>query len=99
PCQLRVLIVYADALPPAEFQWQIQNEPNVAAVDLFYARDATPTLAQLQQYDIIVPLSYVNTGFQNSKILGSNLADYVDRGGVVVQYGLTYRPVNNQAIL
>ena len=88
PCQLRALIVYADTLAPAEFQWEIQNEPNVTTVDLFDAVNSTPTLAQLQQYDIVVPLS--NYSFQDSVTLGNSLADYVDGGGVVVEYGLSH---------
>ena len=94
PCQLKVLVVYSDSLAPAEFQWEIQNQPNVAAVDLFNAGNGTPTLAQLQQYDIVVPFSYYE--FQDADTLGNNLADYVDAGGVVVQYGLShYGPFHN----
>lgn len=88
PCQLKVLIVYADDRAPAEFQWEIQNQPNVAAVDLFNARDGTPTLAQLQQYDVVVPTSF--SIFQDADALGNNLADYVDGGGVVVQHGFSH---------
>jgi YVTN family beta-propeller protein len=89
PCQLRVLIVYADSLVPAEFEWEIQSQPNVAAVDLFDVRSATPTLAQLQQYDIVVPFS--DYDFQDTDTLGNNLADYVDGGGIVVQFGMSHR--------
>src|SRR5262249_17462278 len=45
----------------------------------------TPTLAQLQAYQIVVP--YSNFPFADDTTLGNNLADYVDAGGVVVQYG------------
>src|SRR5262245_14691746 len=55
PCQFQVLIVFADAVPPTQFQAEIQAEPNVTVVDLFDASSATPTLDQLQQYDIVVP--------------------------------------------
>ena len=88
PCQFQVLIVYADAGPPTQFQAEIQAEPGVAAVDLFDASNATPTLGQLQQYDIVVPFG--DTMFLDSRTLGNNLADYVDGGGIVVQYGFSH---------
>ena len=69
-------------------QSEIQAEPGVAAVDLFDALVGTPTLAQLQQYDIVVPFS--NSAFLDSDTLGNNLADYVDGGGIVVQYGFSH---------
>ena len=88
PCQFQVLIVFADAGPPIQFQTEIQAEPSVTAVDLFDASNATPTLGQLQQYDIVVPFG--NTMFFDSRTLGTNLADYVDGGGIVVQYGFSH---------
>jgi len=88
PCQFQVLIVFADAVPPTQFQTEIQAEPNVIAVDLFDASNATPTLGQLQQYDIVV--AFGNTMFIDSRTLGNNLADYVDGGGIVVQYGFAH---------
>lgn len=93
PCQLRVLIVYGDIAMPAYFQWEIQHQPSVARVDIFDGLNSTPTLAQLQQYDIVVPLSNWFGGgwFQDSDTLGNNLADYVDGGGVVVQCGFSFR--------
>ena len=92
PSQFQVLIVYSDTLPPIQLQSQILAEPGVTTVDLFNAASGTPTLGQLQQYQIVVPLSNIGAppGFQDSIKLGNNLADYVDRGGVVVQYGFTF---------
>ena len=87
-CQFHVLIVYADAVPPTQFQTEILAEPNVTAVDLFDASAATPTLGQLQQYDIVVPFG--DTMFIDSDAVGNNLADYVDGGGIVVQYGFSH---------
>jgi hypothetical protein len=92
-CQFHVLIVYADSDgPPTQLQSEIQAEPNVVAVDLFDAAAGTPTLAQLQQYQIVVPFS--NSPFLDGDALGNNLADYVDGasvngGRVVVQYGFS----------
>ena len=88
-CQFQVLIVYADSTGlPTQLQSEILAEPNVAAVDLFDARISTPTLAQLEQYDIVVPFS--DSAFLDANTLGNNLADYVDDGGIVVQYGFSF---------
>ena len=88
-CQFHVLIVYADTEGlPTQLQSEIQAEPNVVAVDLFDATVGTPTLGQLQQYEIVVPFS--NSPFLDGDTLGNNLADYVDGGGIVVQHGFSY---------
>jgi hypothetical protein len=88
-CQFHVLIAYADNDGlPTQLQSEIQAEPNVVAVDLFDAAAGTPTLAQLQQYQIVVPFS--NSPFLDADTLGNNLADYVDRGGIVVQHGSSH---------
>jgi hypothetical protein len=62
PCQFQVLIVYDDFRPPRRFQSEILPEPNVTAVDLLNGHFGTPTLAQLQQYDAVVPSG--GLGFQ-----------------------------------
>jgi len=82
-------IVYADTEGlPTQLQSEIQAEPNVVAVDLFDATVGTPTLGQLQQYEIVVPFS--NSPFLDGDTLGNNLADYVDGDGIVVQYGFAH---------
>jgi hypothetical protein len=85
PCQFRVLIAYADfqGRQPTAIRDQILADRDVRAVDLFDASVGTPTLIQLQQYDIVMPFN--NGAFFDATILGDNLADYVDGGGVVVQ--------------
>jgi hypothetical protein len=89
PCQFQVLIVYADTEGlPTQLQSQILAEPGVTTVDLFDANLGTPTLGQLQQYNIVVPFS--NSPFFDADTLGNNLADYVDGGGIVVQYGFAH---------
>ncbi len=99
PSQFHVLIVYSDTLAPTQLQSQILAEPGVAIVDLFDATSGTPTLGQLQQYQIVVPLSNIaSSGFQDATTLGNNLADYVDGGGVVVQHGFTFYGPFPQAI-
>jgi hypothetical protein len=78
-----VLIAYSDiAGPPSQLQAQILAEPGVTAVDLFDAFSGTPTLAQLQQYDIVFAFS--NNGWFDAVAMGDVLADYQDGGGVVV---------------
>ena len=88
PCTFQVLIVYSDSGLPTQLQSEILAEPNVVAVDLFDAMLGTPTLAELQQYNIVVPFS--NFPFFDADTLGNNLADYVDGGGIVVQHGFSY---------
>src|SRR4029077_13520350 len=50
--------------------------------DLFDASSGTPTLAQLQPYNIVVAFS--NNPYSNAVAMGNVLADYADTGGVVV---------------
>jgi hypothetical protein len=85
----RVGIAYAETGgAPAQLRAALLAEPGIAFVDLFDAHTGTPTLAQLRDYDIIVPFS--NAVFNNATTLGNNLADYVDGGGVVVQLGFSF---------
>jgi hypothetical protein len=88
-CGFQVLIIYADSGgQPSLLQSQILAEPGVASADFFQATNRTPTLAQLQLYDIVVPFS--NNPFADPDTLGNNLADYVDGGGIVVQLGFSH---------
>jgi N-acetylneuraminic acid mutarotase len=88
-CGFQVLIVYSDSGgQPSALQSQILAEPGVASADLFQATTRTPTLAQFQLYDIVVPFS--NNPFADPDTLGNNLADYVDGGGIVVQLAFSH---------
>ncbi len=87
-CQFHVLIVGADTGAPTDLQNQILAEPGVLTADFFDAQAGTPTLAQLQQYQIVVP--YSNFPFLDGVMLGDNLADYADGGGIVVQLGFSH---------
>ena len=83
PCQLRVVIAYADLnRPPITLQNLILAESSVTQVDLFDAYGSTPTLAQLQQYDIV--FAYSAYPWSDAVAMGDVLADYEDGGGVVV---------------
>ena len=70
------------------FSRRSSAEPNVTAVDFFDAQAGTPTLAQLQPYQIVVAFS--DFTFLDPDTLGNNLADYVDGGGIVVQSGFSH---------
>ena len=77
------MLLYADgATPPSTLRTQLLALPGVTQVDLFDGQAGTPTLAQLQVYNIVVPES--NNGWSNQITLGNNLADYLDGGGIVV---------------
>ena len=83
PCQLRVLIAYSEAELPTLLDSQIVAEPGVTQVDLFDAANFTPTLQQLQQYDIV--FAYSSTyPWHDAAAMGNVLADYEDGGGVVI---------------
>ena len=81
-CSLRVLLVYADSLPPDILTTRLLTDPDVTVVDQFDARFNTPTLSELQQYDVVYAFS--NDPYADGVSLGNNLADYQDGGGVVV---------------
>ncbi len=61
----------------------LQGYPDLAVVDVFDARGAVPTLADLLPYDAVVVIS--NNTFADPAATGDALADYVDAGGKVVQ--------------
>jgi hypothetical protein len=89
PGALKILIVYSDG---SHTEDKIRNkllaEPGVAAVDRFDAGAATPTLAALQTYDVVIP--YSSTDFADSTLLGSRLADFADAGGVVIEFDFVW---------
>jgi hypothetical protein len=74
--------------PPTTLRNQILAEPGVAACDLFDAGTGTPTLAQLQAYDVVVPFS--NYTYSDAVAMGDVLADYADANGVVVEFNFDW---------
>jgi hypothetical protein len=66
-------------------QTQLAAMPGVAKVDLFDASARTPTVAQLDPYDLVVTMSDCDA-YIDPTAIGNNLADYADHGGVVVEY-------------
>jgi hypothetical protein len=82
-CKPRVIFVSAVGNPYADEI--INTQLGTGAFDkfdLFDAQIGTPTLAQLQQYDVALAIS--NSTFQDPVQLGNVLADYFDGGGRVV---------------
>ena len=60
----------------------LQGYGDLGAVDLFNATTTSPTLAQLQAYDVV--LTWSNYLYADPTAIGNVLADYVDAGGKVV---------------
>ncbi len=77
-----VLIVYADTGVPSTLPAALAAEPGIASVTLFDGAAGTPTLAQLQQYQIVVPFS--NSSWVDQVTMGNNLGSYLAGGGIVV---------------
>ena len=77
--QILALIVGADTGPP---QAQLMATGRFSRVDFFSAINATPSLATLTPYTVV--LAYTNFVPQNPTALGNVLADYVDAGGGLV---------------
>ena len=69
-------------ISPTNLRNQLLFEPGISAVDLFDAQTATPTLAQLSTYDVVV--AYSNNAYDEMYAMGNVLADYADTGGAVV---------------
>jgi hypothetical protein len=83
-CHVKVLIAYADGVgAPTAIQSAIQAQPGVIGVDLFDAGAGTPTLAQLQQYNLVFAFSN-SPGWNDAVAMGNVLADYEDGGGAVI---------------
>jgi hypothetical protein len=70
------------------FQNDLLAEPGIAAVDLFDAFSGTPTVAQLQGYDIVV--SFSNNDYNDATAIGNNLATYQAGGGIVVAFNFNW---------
>src|SRR5437667_11602383 len=85
PASFQVLIVSSDlGVQPVMLHDQIAAEPGVTTVDYFDAEFATPTLGQLQPYNIVVAFS--DSTYSDPTGMGDVLADYADAGGIVVGF-------------
>lgn len=63
---------------------------DLGAVDLFDARNSTPTLEQLENYNVVVV--WANYVFYDANAIGNVLADYVDAGGKVIDLNFALDP-------
>jgi len=79
-----ILLLHADLDTDGDspIQALLQAYGDLGDVDLFNARYATPTLAQLQDYQVVI--TWVNYEYANSVAIGNVLANYVDLGGKVI---------------
>ncbi len=73
---------------PASFPAALAAEPGIASVSLFDGGVGTPTLAQMQQYDIVIPWS--NQPWIDPTALGNNLGSYLAGGGIVVAFNFDW---------
>jgi len=65
-----------------DVQDKLLNTGKFISATIIDVKSVTPTLGELQAFDAVIVWS--DYGFQNSTLLGDNLADYVDAGGGVV---------------
>jgi len=86
PGAYRVLIVFNNDDPPKQLQQQIAAEPGVAVVDTYEAEVGfpVPSPAQLASYDLVVDVP--DFRYDDEVAYGNALADYLDAGGVLVQF-------------
>ena len=79
----RVLLVCSDDPPLCEpIRAQLQAFGDLEVVDAFDARTGTPTLSELEAYDVV--LTWTNYVYADPVGMGNVLADYVDAGGKVI---------------
>jgi len=77
-------------------QVMLQAYGDLSSVDLYDVRSATPTLAELQAYDVVVTWS--NYAYLDATALGDVLADYVDTGGKVINLNFSMIPYAGYAL-
>ena len=81
---LQASVLYVNTMngDDSDFQTLMNNLPNVSSFEDFDGRSGTPDVSYLLNYQIVIVAS--NSGFNNSTLLGNNLAAYVDAGGRVL---------------
>jgi uncharacterized repeat protein (TIGR01451 family) len=84
PAAPNVLLLYADDDNDggSPIKDMLLSYGDLGSVDLYDARSATPTLLELQAYDVVVTWS--NYLYSDPTGIGNVLADYVDAGGRVI---------------
>jgi len=89
PGAYKVLFAYATDGTNGCYSHVLQNElatePGIASITTFDASTGTPTVAQLDGYDMVVTISDCDA-YWDPATMGDNLAQYAKQGGVVVEY-------------
>jgi hypothetical protein len=88
PGGLRVLIVQSDGQPASTLAANLLAEGATVVDDFDAYYNPAPTLAQLEQYDIVVAID--GFGWSEPTALGDNLHAYVFDGGAVVAFAFTW---------
>jgi hypothetical protein len=83
-----VLLAVADGT--AVIEGLLEAYGDLGAVDVFDASIATPTLAELQAYDVV--LTWSNYFYLDATAMGNVLADYIDVGGKVSNLNFSMIP-------
>jgi hypothetical protein len=86
PTNPRILVTVntANAGYSSDFIAALQAESQVAAVDLVDTSVGTPSAATLANYDLVASLG--DFDYDDPALFGDRLADFIDAGGVVIQY-------------
>lgn len=85
---LKILLIYSDYCIPQGIRDSLAAFPDIALVDVFDAKVATPSLGTLLHYDCVLLTNYIQ--FKDRWTLGDILADYVDLGGGVIMTHLSF---------
>jgi hypothetical protein len=83
PGSLRILVTN-NITEYSEFLAALPAQPGVAAVDNVQTSTGTPSAESLATYDLVASLG--DSTYQDPALWGDRLADYIDAGGVVIQY-------------
>lgn len=94
---LKVLMIIANsASPNASISSALTAYPNIAKVDFVDSTSSTPTLTQMQGYDVVFMCS--DYPALDMATLSNNLAQYLDGGGRVILGAWDWSNVFNDAI-
>ncbi len=84
-----ILIAHADCgVDPASLRTQLLALDPTGTVDFFNGAAGTPTVAQMQGYNVVVAFS--NCGWSDQTTMGNNLVSYVQAGGIVVAFNFDW---------
>jgi hypothetical protein len=81
-CNVLIVCADDDATSGSPIQTSLQSYGDLGNVDLYDARTSTPSLADLEAYEVVI--TWCNYGYYDAVAMGNVLADYVDAGGKVI---------------